>query len=105
KLNPSVANCREIPKPIPRVPPVMSATFFIASVLCLLCQRPEERVIGFAAGLALQHQHELSCVVVAPHARLATRHRAAGWAKIPAVGRMIYRMQYQPCLTATSRQI
>src|SRR5208337_4686676 len=85
-----------MPKPMPRAPPVTSATLFpifdppFECVLAL-----EERVVT-SLGHPRSQQRRLQQMIVAPHARLAAGNLAARGNRVPAVGPVIDAVQQDP---------
>src|SRR5262245_9303216 len=79
RSNPLAASARATPRPMPRLPPVTNATFRLASgtKVLLLPGLIEERHVRFFPRDAPGQQSQLEQVIIAPHARFATRHLSA----------------------------
>src|SRR6266540_630700 len=98
RSQPSCARARAMPRPIPRVPPVMSARR-------LLITRSKEREVRLPLGEALDIERRFPRVVVAPLTRLAARRLRAGWHVIPPIRPVVDRVQQQPLMAAIDAQI
>src|SRR4030095_129624 len=97
RFHPPRASARATPRPMPRVPPVTSATGRsrpdLASVRSARCS--EEREVGIARGETLHVQRRLAQVIVAPLARLAARNVRAGGDGVPAGRPVIHPIEQQ----------
>src|SRR5215813_2624719 len=96
-----------MPKPMPRLPPVMSATRFELEDMRLstLGWWAEEGVVGPILREPSDVQGKLSYMIVAPHAGFSARHFAAGRYIIPAVGPMVHGVEQQAFVMRLLRQI
>src|SRR3984957_5039137 len=87
---PASASLTAMPRPMPRVPPVISATLRSSPMVC-----SEESVIAGVRHPADQ-QAKLEQMVVSPHARLATGNLRSGRNVVPPVRPVINAVQQQP---------
>src|ERR1700761_9529905 len=88
-VKPAAASLRAMPRPMPRVPPVTSAT------LSLSCMVDSEE--GVIAGVRQpgDQQAKFQQVVVTPHAGFATGNLGVGGNVVPSVGTMVNAVQQQ----------
>src|SRR5687768_4015143 len=96
RWNPSAASARATPRPMPRAPPVTSAT---------LRGLVEERDIGFVPRESANQQGQLQQMIIAPHARLAAGNLPPGWDMVPVVGPMVNRVEQQSLVLRFLRKI
>src|SRR5882757_2941241 len=88
-VKPASVSLRAIPKPMPRVPPVTSATLSLSGMVC-----PEECVIARVGELGDQ-QAKLQQMVVAPHAGFAVGDFRIRRNVVPSVRAMVNAVQQQ----------
>src|ERR1700722_18180660 len=98
-VKPASASLSATPRPMPRVPPVTSATFSLSGMT-----GSEEGVVA-GVGDPADQQAKLEQVVVAPHAGLPVRDRCSGRNIVPAVGAMIDAVQEQPFVLGVGGEI
>src|SRR6476646_4166239 len=107
RFHPLLASARAMPRPIPRVPPVTSATGLPWRVASVMSARrwSEEGEIRIARSTALHVEGDLAQMVVAPLARLATRGTRASGHVIPPVWPVVHRVKQQALMVRVAAQI
>src|SRR5580698_4757691 len=98
-VKPASASLRAMPKPMPRVPPVTSATLSLVGMT-----GSEEGVIAGVRDSADQ-QAKLQQMVVAPHAGLSAGDLRSGWYIVPSIGAVVDAVQEQPFVIGLSGEI
>src|SRR4051812_46862527 len=118
RFHPSRASARAMPRPIPRVPPVMSAarlpstraSRLLGEGVSGVCSRSgmrwtEECEVGFVFRDAQKVHRNFSRVVVAPLARLAAGDVRTGRHVIPSVRPVIHGVQQEPLMGIRLTQV
>src|SRR5580704_4586713 len=98
-VKPASASLRAIPRPMPRVPPVTSATLSLSGMVC-----SEESVIA-RVGEPGDQQTKLQQMVVAPHAGFAAGDLGFRGNIVPAIGAMVDALQEQTFVLGIDRKI
>src|SRR5580658_3653436 len=99
RVKPASASLSAMPRPMPRVPPVISATLRLSPMVC-----SEESVIAGVRHPADQ-QAKLEQMVVSPHAGLAAGNLRFGRNVVPPVRPVINAVQQQPFMIRLQGEI
>src|ERR1700722_4246842 len=99
RVKPASANLRAMPRPIPRVPPVTSATLSLSGMVC-----SEESVVA-RVGEPGDQQTKLQEMVVAPHAGFAVGDFRVRGNVVPSVRAMVNAVQQQALVLGIHREI